>query len=97
MPTPDLPELVSPLQSTQSQSTQPQPKSPESGVRSPDNSEQDSYTPEDSDSESQPPSEEDLLAGIAAFRAQLSAENPAAESGVGDEVDTNTPSTGVPG
>jgi hypothetical protein len=57
-------------------------------------------TPVDN-SVSQPPSEEDLLAGIAAFRAQLSSVNPSTESADQDRsrdgVDTSAPPIKVPG
>jgi hypothetical protein len=142
-PMSELPELVSPMRSTQ-----PQPESSKSGVQGSESSDpiQDSTTsegnvdppkapeetaesPKDSpessiqksgsepesiaeqnpavepepvsiasdDSNTQPPSEEDLLAGIAAFRAQLSAENPPVKSNASNEVDAGSPPADVPG
>ena len=142
-PMPELPELVSPMRSTQSQpessksgvqgsefsdpiqdSTNSEgnvdpPKAPEETAESPKDSPESSIQesrsepesiaeqnpavePEPAsiasdDSNSQPPSEEDLLAGIAAFRAQLSAENPPVGSNTSNEVDAGSPPADVPG
>jgi hypothetical protein len=102
-PIPELPELVSPMRSAQ-----PQPESSKSSIQEP-GSEPESIAeqspavePEPAsiasdDSNTQPPNEEDLLAGIAAFRAQLSAENPPIESNASNEVDAGSPTADVPG
>jgi hypothetical protein len=102
-PIAELPELVSPMLSAQ-----PQPESSKSSIQKP-GSEPESITEQSpavepepasiasNDSNTQPPSEEDLLAGIAAFRAQLSAETPPIESNPSNEVDAGCPTADVPG
>ena len=103
IPIPKLPELVSPMRSAQ-----PQPESSKSSIQE-SGSKPESITeqspavePEPAsiasdDSNTQPPSEEDLLAGIAAFRAQLSAETLPIESNASNEVDAGSPTADVPG
>jgi hypothetical protein len=68
---------------------------PDAGQASVDNST--AATAAETNPTSQPPSEEDLLAGIAAFRAQLSEVNPSTESVEDQGVNINTPPATVPG